>query len=63
VPTQAPLRQAAEVLNAGERVTLLAGAGALGALARIAALVAKPLLGKGALAVGIGAGLAAARRK
>jgi pyruvate dehydrogenase (quinone)/pyruvate oxidase len=57
VPGEAHLRQAAEVLNAGKKVTILAGRGALGAsreLAQIADLlaapVAKPLLGKGALA-------------
>jgi pyruvate dehydrogenase (quinone)/pyruvate oxidase len=57
VPGEAHLRRAAEVLNAGKKVTILAGRGALGAsreLAQIADLlaapVAKPLLGKGALA-------------
>ena len=57
VPGEAYLRRAAEVLNAGTKVTILAGRGALGAsreLAQIADLlaapVAKPLLGKGALA-------------
>jgi pyruvate dehydrogenase (quinone)/pyruvate oxidase len=57
VPGEAHLRQAAEVLNAGTKVTILAGRGALKAsreLAQIADLlaapVAKPLLGKGALA-------------
>ncbi|HEX3885531.1 MAG TPA: thiamine pyrophosphate-dependent enzyme [Stellaceae bacterium] len=57
VPDEAHLRRAAEVLNAGAKVTILAGRGALKAsreLAQIADLlaapVAKPLLGKGALA-------------
>jgi pyruvate dehydrogenase (quinone) len=57
VPDEAHLRHAADVLNAGKKVTILAGRGALGAsreLAQIADLlaapVAKPLLGKGALA-------------
>jgi pyruvate dehydrogenase (quinone)/pyruvate oxidase len=57
VPDEAHLRRAAEVLNAGKKVTILAGRGALGAsreLAQIADLLAapvgKPLLGKGTLA-------------
>jgi pyruvate dehydrogenase (quinone) len=57
MPTEARLRRAAEVLNSGRKVTILAGRGALGAgteLALIADLlaapVAKPLLGKAALA-------------
>jgi pyruvate dehydrogenase (quinone)/pyruvate oxidase len=57
VPDEAHLRRAADLLNAGKKVTILAGRGALGAsreLAQIADLlaapVAKPLLGKGALA-------------
>jgi len=57
VPGEAHLRQAAELLNAGTKVTILAGRGALKAsreLAQIADLlaapVAKPLLGKGSLA-------------
>jgi len=57
VPTEARLRRAAEVLNAGRKVTILAGRGALGAGTELsliadllAAPVAKPLLGKAALA-------------
>ncbi|HEY1795666.1 MAG TPA: thiamine pyrophosphate-dependent enzyme [Stellaceae bacterium] len=57
VPDEAHLRYAADLLNAGKKVTILAGRGAVGAsreLAQIADLlaapVAKPLLGKGALA-------------
>ncbi|MEZ4433177.1 MAG: thiamine pyrophosphate-requiring protein [bacterium] len=56
VPTDADLRAAAEVLNAGERVALLVGAGALGASAEVAEVadvlgagVAKALLGKAVL--------------
>ncbi|HJU20244.1 MAG TPA: thiamine pyrophosphate-dependent enzyme [Stellaceae bacterium] len=56
VPTEAQLRRAAEVLNAGRKVVILAGRGALGAGTELsliadllAAPVAKPLLGKGAL--------------
>jgi pyruvate dehydrogenase (quinone) len=56
VPTDDDLRRAAEVLNAGERVAMLIGAGALGAaeeVTRVADLlgagVAKALLGKAAL--------------
>jgi pyruvate dehydrogenase (quinone) len=56
VPTEAQLRRAAEVLNAGRKVTILAGRGALGAGSELslmadllAAPVAKPLLGKAAL--------------
>jgi pyruvate dehydrogenase (quinone) len=56
VPAEADLRRAAEVLNAGKKVAILAGAGALGAadeLMQVADLlgagVAKALLGKAAL--------------
>ena len=56
VPAEADLRRAAEVLNAGEKVAILIGAGALGAadeVAEIAELlgagVAKALLGKSVL--------------
>jgi pyruvate dehydrogenase (quinone) len=56
VPQDADLRRAAELLNSGEKVAILAGAGALGAtdeLLRIAeclgAGVAKALLGKAAV--------------
>jgi pyruvate dehydrogenase (quinone) len=55
-PPEAELRQAAEVLNAGERVAILVGAGALGASAEVeivaellGAGVAKALLGKAVL--------------
>lgn len=57
VPSDAAVRRAAEVLNAGKRPAILVGAGALGAgteVARVAdrlqAGVAKALLGKAALA-------------
>ncbi|MCA1699307.1 MAG: thiamine pyrophosphate-requiring protein, partial [Actinobacteria bacterium] len=56
VPDQAALHQAAEILNAGERVAILAGQGALGATDEVievadllGAGVAKALLGKAAL--------------
>ncbi|MBA3300069.1 MAG: thiamine pyrophosphate-requiring protein [Thermoleophilaceae bacterium] len=56
VPGQAALHQAAEILNAGERVAILAGQGALGATDEVievadllGAGVAKALLGKAAL--------------
>jgi pyruvate dehydrogenase (quinone) len=56
VPEQADLQRAADVLNAGERVAMLVGAGALDAGAEVmqvadllGAGVAKALLGKGAL--------------
>ena len=55
-PPQAELEQAAAVLNAGERVAILAGAGALGATDELIAVaellgagVAKALLGRAAL--------------
>ena len=55
-PSQAELEQAAAVLNAGERVAILAGAGALGATDELIAVaellgagVAKALLGRAAL--------------
>jgi pyruvate dehydrogenase (quinone) len=55
-PFEADLRRAAEVLNAGEKVGILVGAGALGATAevigvaeKLGAGVAKALLGKAAL--------------
>jgi pyruvate dehydrogenase (quinone) len=56
VPGAAALRQAAEILNAGERVAILAGAGALHATAEVIAVaellgagIAKALLGKAAV--------------
>jgi pyruvate dehydrogenase (quinone) len=56
VPYEADLRRAAEVLNAGQKVAILVGAGALQATDeviavadRLAAGAAKALLGKGAL--------------
>jgi pyruvate dehydrogenase (quinone)/pyruvate oxidase len=56
VPCEDDLRRAAEVLNAGEKVAILAGRGALGAgdeVERVAdilgAPVIKPLLGKGVI--------------
>jgi pyruvate dehydrogenase (quinone) len=56
VPAEADLRRAAEVLNAGKKVAILVGAGALGAAAevedvaeRLGAGVAKALLGKAVL--------------
>jgi pyruvate dehydrogenase (quinone)/pyruvate oxidase len=55
-PTEADLARAAEILNGGARVVILAGRGALGAAAellavaeRLAAPVATALLGKGAI--------------
>ncbi len=56
VPYEADLRRAAEVLNAGEKVAMLVGAGALGATQEVIAVAdrlqagcAKALLGKAAL--------------
>jgi pyruvate dehydrogenase (quinone) len=56
VPSDAALDQAAEILNAAKKPSILAGRGALGAghelaavAERLGAPVAKPLLGKGAL--------------
>ena len=56
VPTEADLRRAADVLNAGEKVAMLVGAGAAGAAdevievaERLGAGVAKALLGKSVL--------------
>ncbi|WP_375391383.1 thiamine pyrophosphate-requiring protein [uncultured Sphingomonas sp.] len=56
IPKQDDLRRAAEVLNAGQKVAVLIGAGALGAAAevtevadRLGAGIAKALLGKDAL--------------
>ncbi|WP_168879030.1 thiamine pyrophosphate-requiring protein [Rhizobium sp. P28RR-XV] len=56
VPHEIDLRRAAEVLNAGERVAILVGAGALGAIQEVIAVAdrlgagaAKALLGKAAL--------------
>jgi len=53
VPMQADLHRAADLLNAGKKVVILAGAGALGARAeleelaeRLGAPIVKPLLGK-----------------
>jgi pyruvate dehydrogenase (quinone) len=55
-PTEVQLGQAAELLNAGKKVVIMAGRGALGARAeveaaaeRLGAPVVKPLLGKGVL--------------
>jgi pyruvate dehydrogenase (quinone) len=60
VPQQADLRRAADILNAGQRVAILAGAGALGATdeiidvaERTGAGVAKALLGKAAVPDGL----------
>ena len=57
VPREEDLRRAAEVLNTGEKVAILAGRGAIGAAAELeqvaealGAPVIKALLGKGALA-------------
>jgi pyruvate dehydrogenase (quinone) len=57
VPTDADLRRAAEALNAGKRVAMLVGAGALGAAAEVletadvlGAGIAKALLGKAVVA-------------
>jgi pyruvate dehydrogenase (quinone)/pyruvate oxidase len=54
VPREVDLRRAADVLNAGERVVILAGAGAMGAAVELgqvgdllAAPIVKTLLGKG----------------
>ncbi len=56
VPSEEGLRRAADILNAGRRVTILAGRGALGAAKELedaadllAAPIAKPLLGKAAV--------------
>jgi pyruvate dehydrogenase (quinone)/pyruvate oxidase len=56
VPTEAELDRAAKILNAGEKICILAGRGALGAGSELATLaerlgapVAKALLGKAAL--------------
>ena len=56
VPDQRGLQRAADVLNAGKKVVILAGQGALGASSqleqfaeRLAAPIVKPLLGKGAV--------------
>ncbi len=56
LPDEAQMARAAEILNAGKKVAILAGRGAVGAgsqlaavAERLAAPVAKPLLGKGAL--------------
>jgi pyruvate dehydrogenase (quinone)/pyruvate oxidase len=56
VPDERGLRQAAEILNAGRKVAILAGQGALDATDELeqladllAAPIAKPLLGKGAV--------------
>jgi pyruvate dehydrogenase (quinone) len=53
LPAETDLRRAAEILNAGRKVAILAGRGALGAgevleqvAERLAAPIAKPLLGK-----------------
>src|SRR5205085_6013464 len=54
LPSQAQLKEAAEILNAGKKVAILAGRGCLGArqeildlAERLAAPIVKPLLGKG----------------
>jgi pyruvate dehydrogenase (quinone)/pyruvate oxidase len=54
LPNEGDLRRAAEILSAGKRIVILAGAGALGAGAELeelaellAAPIVKPLLGKG----------------
>lgn len=56
LPPQERVEAAADILNSGERICILAGRGAIGASAEIAqiaeqlnAVVAKPLLGKAAL--------------
>ena len=56
LPSDEDLRQAADVLNAGTKIALLAGRGALGATDELEAVaetlgapIAKPLLGKGAV--------------
>lgn len=56
LPPQERVQAAADILNSGERICILAGRGAIGASAEIAeiaeqlnAVVAKPLLGKAAL--------------
>lgn len=56
LPAEDDLRRAAEILNAGRKVVILAGRGALGAgdvleqvADRLAAPIAKPLLGKAAV--------------
>jgi pyruvate dehydrogenase (quinone) len=56
LPAEADLRHAAEILNAGKKVVLLAGQGALGAVDELertadalAAPIVKPLLGKAAV--------------
>jgi pyruvate dehydrogenase (quinone)/pyruvate oxidase len=56
MPSEDQLQRAAEILNAGKKICILAGRGALGAAAelptiaeRLGAPVAKPLLGKGCL--------------
>ena len=53
LPIQKPCREAAEILNQGKKIVILAGRGALGAgdlLEKVAeilgAVIAKPLLGK-----------------
>src|SRR5262249_33724314 len=55
-PSAAQLQRAADVLNAGKKIVIMAGRGALNARAevaataeRLAAPVVKPLLGKGVL--------------
>src|SRR5204863_9765327 len=56
VPSESDLRAAAEILNTGERVAMLIGAGALGAADEVVAVanltragVAKALLGRAAV--------------
>jgi pyruvate dehydrogenase (quinone)/pyruvate oxidase len=56
MPSEDQLARAAEILNAGKKIAMMAGRGALGArqevaavAERLAAPVAKPLLGKGVL--------------
>jgi len=56
LPNQADLRRAADILNAGKKIAILAGAGALGATdaleqiaEKLGAPIVKPLLGKAAV--------------
>lgn len=56
LPSEAALRDAAEILNHGKKIAIMAGRGAIGAgkqleeiAARLNAVVVKPLLGKGCL--------------
>ncbi|MFL6622126.1 MAG: thiamine pyrophosphate-dependent enzyme [Sulfurifustis sp.] len=56
LPDEASLRRAAEILNSGKRVVIMAGRGAIGAAdeleqmaEKLAAVIVKPLLGKAAV--------------